>query len=343
MMEMSTTAPQREITLMDLWLIVYGRRRLAAIIIGLVAVLGIVLAFALPAQYQYRTAIEIGNQVVNGQIQPIEAPLTVIAKLQNGYIPALTNKFVEENADGPKKYDFDVQGSKDSQIVTIVSQGPKRIADKHISLHRLIADALVQDHNRTVDEIRANDEILLSEAQQNLNGLVADEKSLGNQITTFDGAVTDMQRQSKEIESRVTQLEGQLVTLRNQGGDAAHATQAMLIAQEIGQLKAVQVDLDQKTIEARIPRAKTEAKLENNAAQQDTARNTIKYRETTLKNIQVTRSLGTVTSIQPVAPNKPVVVAVAVVLGVLIAVLAALADDFFARANTLRQAQMPPR
>ncbi len=331
-----TSAASREITLMDLWLIVHAQRRLVGMITAAITIIGIALAFILPPQYQFRTAIEIGNQVVNEQIQPIEAPTTVISKLQNGYIPAITTQYAQAHADGPREYAFEVIGQKESQIVTIVSQGARSIGDKHLEIHKQISTALVQDHNRTADAMRDNAGILLSEAQQKLGQLVADAKSLADQVKTFDQAIGDMDRQSSDINRRISQLDAQLVSMRGSaGGDSQRAIQAMQVAQEASQFKSVQIELDQKTNEMRIGRAKAQAKLENNAAEQATARNTIQFRQTNLKNIQATRSLGTVTSIQPVAPRKPVVIAVAVLLGLIAGVLAALGFDFFARAGKL--------
>jgi len=338
MAEMTSAAASREVTLMDLWLIVRSRRTMVLAVIVIAAVLGIALALLLPPQYRFTTAIEIGNQVVNEQIQPIEAPLTVISKLQNGYIPAITTQFVEADPNGPRQYDFEVIGSKDSQIVTIVSQGPKSLGAKNVDLHTRISTAVVQDHNRTADAMRDNAGIQLSEAEQKLGGLVADKTSLADQVASFDRAIIDMEKQAEDIRKRVAELDVQLGTLRGgANGDALRTTQSMLISQQIGQLKSVQMELDQKSkVELRIGRAKAQGKLENNAAEQETARNTIRFRQTNLKNIQATRSLGTITSIQPVAPNKPLVVVVAIVLGVIFGVVAALGLDFLARADRMR-------
>jgi hypothetical protein len=96
----------REMTLLDIWLSLRRHRRMVGAVVAVAALIGIAFALLLPRQYRFTTAIEIGNehrfvttiegvnQVVSDQIQPIEAPTTVISKLEKGYIPAVTAQFV---------------------------------------------------------------------------------------------------------------------------------------------------------------------------------------------------------------------------------------------------------
>ena len=86
-------------------------------------------------------------------------------------------------------------------------------------------------------------------------------------------------------------------------------------------------------------RADAQVKLDNNAQEQKTAQNEIEYRQTNLENIQATRALGqgTVMSLKPVAPNKPLIVAVAFIVGILLAVAGSLVLDFLKRAGQIEQ------
>ena len=77
---------------------------------------------------------------------------------------------------------------------------------------------------------------------------------------------------------------------------------------------------------------------------QKTHQNEIEYRQTNLENIQTTRALGqgTVMSLKPVAPNKLLILAVALVIGLLLAVAGALLLDFLKRADQIEQDRTQP-
>jgi capsular polysaccharide biosynthesis protein len=331
-------------TLMDIWLSLRRHRRLVAVIVAVAALAGIALALLLPRQYSFTTAIEIGsehrfvttiegvNQVVSDQIQPIETPTTVISKLEKGYIPEVTAQFVAAHPEGPRHYSFAVDGNKDTQIVTLASEGPRELAANHMELHRLILAALVQDHNRTADAMRDNAKIQLADAEQRLGALVAEQKSLTEQVASFDHTIADLSHQAEELKARIAQAEAE--SARN-GSDSAHATQALLLSQEVGGWRVALAELEQKAdLDLRIGRAKAQAALDNTAREQEAAQSAIQFRQTNLANVEATRALGpTIMSAEPVAPNKPVVIGMAIVVGLFIAVAAALARDFLAEAT----------
>ena len=335
--------PPREMTLMDLWLIVRVRKYLSAAVVGIAVVMGIVLALALPVQHRFTTVIEIGDQIVNDEIEPIEALTTVVAKLQDGYIPTATIQFVEAMSNGPGYYSFEVAGSEESQIVTVVSKGPRGEAPSHIALHGRIADALIQDHNRTADAMRGNAAILLAQAKEERGRLIAEEKAAAEQIEMFGSAIANMEKQSAEVEKRVALLDEHLSVLRSRP-DSSSATQAMLLSQQIGELMTLQAEVNEKaSLDLRIKRSNTQARLATIVQQQETACSAIRYSETTRQNIQATRVLGdgTIISMRPVAPSKAVVIIVALIIGLVVAVVFALALDFFAKARGIARAAEP--
>ena len=168
----------QDVTVMDLWLVISSYRRFAATMIVLSVAMGVALAVVLTPVHNYTTAIEIGNQVQNDEILPIEAPTTVSDKLLTGYIPLITNQFVQQNPDGPEEYVIEVRGSENSQIVQLLSEAPADQSALISDLHNQVVQTLVEDHNRTVDAMRANAEILLSEAEQKLGEMVAQQRAL---------------------------------------------------------------------------------------------------------------------------------------------------------------------
>lgn len=336
-----SASASQDVTVMDLWLVIRSYRRFASLMIVLSVVLGVSIAFVLPPVHEFTTAIEIGNQVVNDEIIPIEASTTVSDKLQTGYIPLITSQFVQQNPSGPDEYIIEVSGSENSQIVQLSSEGPADLSGLISELHSQVVQQLVQDHNRTVDAMRANAEIALAEAEQKLGEMVAQERALTNHLSSISDTLVSLDDYTVELKERITAAEEEIGALQARGrGDTDRATQSLMLSNQIGEWRTVLVNIENRDkVNIFVIRADAQVKLDNNAQEQKTAQNEIEYRMTNLENIQATRALGqgTVMSLKPVAPNKPLIVAVALVIGIMLAVAGALVLDFLRRAGQIEQ------
>lgn len=336
-------ASERDVTVMDLWLVVRAYRRFTLLTIFLVTGLGVGLAFYLPPVHQFTTAIEIGNQVVNDEIIPIEASMTVIDKLQTGYVPLITTQFVQQNPDGPGEYVIEVKGSENSQIVQVLSEAPRDQRALIADLHGLIVQQLVEDHNRTVDAMRANAEIALAEAEQKLGEMVAQDRALTSHLASIGDTLVSLDDYALELNKRIANAEVELETLKQDCMEnEACATQLLMLSSQIGVWRTALINIENRDkVNIFGIRADAEVKLENNAQEQKTAQNEIEFRNTNLENIQATRALGegTVMSIKPVAPNKLLIIAVALVIGLLSSIAGALVLDFLKRAKQVEQAR----
>lgn len=332
----------RDVTVMDLWLIVRAYKRFVVITILIITGLGTGVAFYLPPVHEFTTAIEIGNQVVNDEIIPIEASMTVIDKLQTGYVPLIASQFVQQNPEGPEEYVIEIKGSENSQIVQVLSEAPRDQRDLITDLHGQVVQELIEDHNRTVDAMRANAEIALAEAEQKLGEMVAQDRALTNHLSSIGDTLVSLEDYTAELKERITTAESEIDTLKKQcAGNESCTTQILLLSNQIGAWRTVLINIENRDkVNIFVIRADAEVKLENNAQEQKTAQNEIEYRNTNLENIQATRSLGqgTVMSIKPVAPNKPLIIAVALVIGLLASIAGALVLDFLRRAEALDSA-----
>ena len=84
------TAYDDEISLTDLALTIWRRRRIVLAVIILALLAGAAFAFLRPRAYEYKATIEIGTQTVGKdaqQIVPLEGTDTVLSKLKDAYIP----------------------------------------------------------------------------------------------------------------------------------------------------------------------------------------------------------------------------------------------------------------
>ncbi len=332
-------APGQDVTVMDLWLVVRAYRKFATNVTVLTAAMGAAIAFLLPPVHEFTTAIEIGNQIQNDEILPIEASTTVSDKLLNGYIPLITSQFVQQKPDGPDEYVIEVSGSENSQIVQLRTEAPRDQQPLISDLHNRVVLELVEDHNRTVEAMRANAEISLAEAEQKLGEMVAQEKALTDHLSSIGDTLVSLEDYTVELKDRITSAEEEIETLQARGRtDTNISTQILMLSNQIGAWRTVLVNIENRDkVNIFVIRADAQVKLDNNAQEQKTAQNEIEYRKTFLENIQATRALGqgTVMSLKPVAPNKPLILAVALVIGLLLAVAGALVLDFLKRADQI--------
>ena len=200
---------------------------------------------------------------------------------------------------------------------------------------------LVEDHNCTVDAMRANAEIALSEAEQKLGEMVAQDRALTTHLSSISETLVSLDDYTVELKERIVSAEADIGRLRAQGDtDGNRSTQILMLSNQIGAWRTVLVNIENRDkVNIYVIRADAQVKLENNAQEQKTAQNEIEYRKTHMENIQATRALGqgTVMSIKPVAPNKPLILAVALIIGVLLAVAEALVLDFLKRAGQIER------
>jgi len=326
---------KNDVTLMDIWLVIRSYRRFVFISIILITVLGVIIAFSLPNQYQFTTAIEIGNQVVNDEIIPIEASETVVDKLRTGYIPVVVSQFVPENPSGPDEYIIEVIGSDNSQVVQVVSEAPINEKELITDLHNQIVSELIKDHNRTIDSMRANAKILLAEANQKLGEVVSEEQALKMQLDSIDETLQSLENYTNELNDRILSAEKEITKLRLSDSDA---TKILMLTTQIGEWQSNLVGIEnQAKVNIYVVRAEAEKSVNNANKGKQTAQNEIEYRETVIKNIQDTRVLGknAVVSLKPVSPDKLLIIFGSLIFSLMFAVFGSLILDFLKRSKSL--------
>lgn len=157
-----------EISLIDLWLILVKRRVLIAAIILCAVLLGIAWAWYKPANYQYTTTIEIGKTVVTTNNGPesrlAEAPDTVLAKLTNGYIPKVLNRYVAKHGGQLNRYKVSATIPKDSNVIVLKSMGRAQDGAVYDGIHNSIVASLAADEDQELSTTRKQLNTLLNKA-----------------------------------------------------------------------------------------------------------------------------------------------------------------------------------
>lgn len=184
-----------EISLVDLAAVFVRRRFVFYIVFAVVTLAGLAYALVASDKYEYVSLIEVAKL---GNGKPVEQPPTVIATIENRWLPEVGARFRAENE---VKLPFDVSASHPEQT----------------SLIRLGSEA-EQENTDLVNKIHT---VLIENIKQHQNGLLkAEEKSLQRQIESLDKVIQALEGQqdvgealASAIEKRVS-LESELERLK---------------------------------------------------------------------------------------------------------------------------------
>jgi Chain length determinant protein len=160
-----------EISLIDLWLVLVKRKKVFFYIILASIVIGLFAAFLLPVKYEYSTSIEIGTRSGNVAIEPTQS---VLAKLQEGYIPLALSSY---NTDAPEETEIlDIKSSvaKGSDIIRLSVVGIEHDEKIYIQLLNDVVEKIKADHKR-VSSLVKNDLLLGIKRQENISSKLINE------------------------------------------------------------------------------------------------------------------------------------------------------------------------
>lgn len=175
-----------EISLLDLFVVLARHRWLMAVVFIVVLTLGFVFALGKPQSYGYTSSL----QIARGASGPIEAPATVTAKLNESYIPFTLQQ--EENRDGFPSIRLEASVSQNSDVVVMKSSGSLADEERHLALHRAVAERLMEDHGRELANARS---------------------MLQSEFSRVNAQLTRLQGEQELIRSRSARLDEQAVLL----------------------------------------------------------------------------------------------------------------------------------
>lgn len=157
-----------EIDLVDLWLILLRHWKVLALVLVAGTVLGVAYALVKPEVYSYRTLIEIGTHIVNDDQQLIESPVSLSAKVSEGYRTMVLRAFYDHYPDIKRVFEVNVSVPKDAELVVLEDEAPREYGTYVQEIHEQLVQLVLKDHARIVSLIR-ND--LQNELQNTRNHL----------------------------------------------------------------------------------------------------------------------------------------------------------------------------
>jgi uncharacterized protein involved in exopolysaccharide biosynthesis len=322
-----------EINLVDLWLVLMKRRTVIAMTVGLCLLAGILFALLLPPKYQYSTSIEIGTRLNDANIDVIESPDTLLAKIQESYIPLARQKYLAEHSELKGVPKIDAKIPKDSQIIVLSGTGPQSDGAVHKALQQAVVDMVKKDHGRMVDVMRKEREILESKATTKLAELKdeakliqAREKRLGDISKLLTG-------QAEEVRADLARAKADRAKAIKQTRDESRALTLMMLDNGMQQYRQRLADIDErlkiKLVDSRDALAK---QLADNQRAQANQQETISKLKIQLANLRETRALSpSMRSPDATGPGKVVVVFLSLLLGLMVGIFGAFLLEFMAK------------
>ena len=160
-----------EISLIDLAIVLIRHKTIIAVIFTATIALGVTMTLFTPRIYTFSSTIEIGSQIINSSIQPLESPQALLAKLQYGYIPQLLIEHKQSSPSNKKKYQIKASVPKGSNILLLETKGTKEQEDILKTLLQTVSQKAIQDHNHILASVRSNLKARLKQTNNNLKSL----------------------------------------------------------------------------------------------------------------------------------------------------------------------------
>lgn len=326
--------PDDEINLVDLWRVLAKRK---VILIGVFAIclaLSIVLAIVKSDSYLITTTLELGSTTEGGKRVLIDKPETILAKIQDGFIPAVLSSYAQ-TADDADKYKLTARVPKGSDVVVIEGKVKQGDEDTVKSFEEKVIAMVQEDHERILEVVRSNIKAELEKEQRQLEELKDSQTVIKGDLERTKVLSGLLDKQLADVQSLLDDATKTRKKARSSVSDATHAMTLLMLDNEIDQNRKRLSELQERRF-VKIPdQQETLTKeLSDNQRSQQNSQSNIEQVQIQLKNIRETRAVIPPTrSLEPVGLTKPLLVILGGLLGVILGIFAAFFSEFLAKAK----------
>jgi uncharacterized protein involved in exopolysaccharide biosynthesis len=325
-----------EINLVDLWLVLAKRRTLIATVAGLCVLAGLMLALLMPPTYQYSTSIEIGTRLNGTDVTVIESPETVLAKVQESYIPQARQQSLDQHAELSNVPKIDARIPKGSQIIVLSSKGTEDDGALNMAVQQAVVDMLKKDHGRIVDVLRKDTEILQNKAMAKLAELKDEAKLIQGREKRLGDVSALLTSQADEVRNDLAHAKADRAKAIKETRDESRALTLMMLDSGMQQYRKRLAEIDERLkIKVVDERDELVKELADNQRAQSNQQDTIAKLKIQLANLRETRALlPPMRSPEAAGPGKSLIVVLALVLGLMLGVFVAFFTEFLAKVRS---------
>lgn len=325
-----------EISLIDLWLVLVKRKKVLLSIILLSLVVGFLVAFFLPVKYEYSTSIEIGTRPVDGQNEvPIEPIQSVLAKLQDAYIPLAISSYQTDFAGKIKVIDIKANVAKGSNIIRLSVTGVERDEKIYIRLLNEVVEKIKFDHKRVSSLVESDLQLGIKKQENIIAKLVNELLLMQSQMKRLD---KKEQLLNKRIDS-LSEFVGSNEKLRQSAAKSNDATLTlMMLDNELRSGRELLAKLeDQSYIYLANEREVLRNEMAANEKNQLQNRQVIERFKSRLANLLETRAIvKPLKSLTPVGTSKKLILILFLVVGFIVALITAFFVEFLDKVKATR-------
>lgn len=326
-----------EISLIDLVTVLVRRKKTIYWVFFIILILGIITAFLSPKKYSYSTTIEIGQRIEKGEVKLIDETETLLAKINNSYIPLALQAYYKANPEDEKIYKVEASIPKKSHIIILTSKGMGKEDVILKSLSEEVIKKVVLDHSRLINIIKKNYELQIKLIENNI--LSAEQQSgiYKADLLRVDKNVELIKNQIKSVNTLVN--DG-IVNRKKASRKVRSESSAMTLLMIDNEIQQNRNKLDK--LQERLIVGMTNKKDVLNKKLSDTYREILAIKDKSelikleIENIRDTRALIIgLKSLEPINLSKQIILLLSIFMGGVIAAISAFLHEFIV--NTKRK------
>jgi len=155
-------------------------------------------SFLVATKYHFTTTIEIGTRVLNDKIVPIEAPVSLLAKVNESYIPQVLLEFM--GASSSINYcNIKARIPVGSEIIVLESKAKESLSETCMGLHSKVVEKIQSDHKQINDLIKGEASIKQSAAQNKLEELKDGSQFFNRKETRYKDLLVLLKKQLLDV------------------------------------------------------------------------------------------------------------------------------------------------
>ena len=326
-----------EISLVDLWLVLVERKNVFFFIILISFLAGVLYVFSKPLAYEFSTSIEIG---LRSEGVPIESTQSVLAKLQEAYIPLV----LSSHNDFPEKTKVSgIKSSvvKGSDIIRLSVVGHEDNEEIYNSLLNQIVRKIISDHLR-VSSLVKNDLLLDAEQQENVGAQLANEFLLmQSQMKRLDKKEQLLNKRIENLSDFVVSNEKLRLNASKSKGDQNATLVLMMLDNELRSGRELLAELeDQSYLSLANEREMLRNEMSVNEKKQLENEQLVKKHMAQLTNMLETRAVvEPLRSPAAVGMNKKLLLILFLVAGFMASLIAVFVIEFLEKVKTSQLAR----
>ncbi|NOZ53502.1 MAG: hypothetical protein GXP08_10245 [Gammaproteobacteria bacterium] len=328
-----------EISLIDLWLVLIKQKRRIAVILVACIVIGLIVALLLPKQYNFSTAIEIGSRVMKDSVKPIESPQTLLAKIQESYVPLVQLQYSKQYLNDNRVYQISARVPKESLLIVLESKGLEEDGDTYKQLQQLVVDEVKKDHQRILEIIRKELEISRNVAINELEELKDNHKLLLAREKRLDEVTLLLKQQIEGAKKDLEHAENNRQRSIKEAINAEKAMTLLILDADVHKQRERIANLEERLIiEIAAGQDELSKSISDNARAQQNQQDKISRIKVQLLNLVETRSLvPPMQSAKPIGLSKKVILMLAIVSGLFLAIFIAFFVEFLEKVKQRQQ------